>query len=162
MTAVIYAIRSFGREVRSGEVIVLLAAVALAVSALTAVGFMTDRIGRAVERQANEILAADLRFRTPEPIPAEWHDLAAKYILQSAETASFPSVVFANDLSSLATIKVVSDGYPLRGQVRIANNLFGDQRIAEGVPSRGSIWADSALMARLGVHVGDRISVIGF
>ncbi len=159
MTAVIYAIRSFGREVRSGEVIVLLAAVALAVSALTAVGFMTDRIGRAVERQANEILAADLRFRTPEPIPAEWHDLAAKYILQSAETASFPSVVFANDLSSLATIKVVSDGYPLRGQVRIANNLFGDQRIAEGVPSRGSIWADSALMARLGVHVGDRISV---
>ncbi|MEE3237182.1 MAG: ABC transporter permease, partial [Pseudomonadota bacterium] len=159
MNAVLYAIRSFGRELRSGEVIVLLAAVALAVSALTAVGFMTDRIGRAVERQANEILAADLRFRTPQPIPAEWHDVAAQYSLRSAETASFPSVVFASDLSSLATIKVVSDGYPLRGQVRIANNLFGDQRIAEGVPSRGSIWADSALMARLGVDVGDRISV---
>ena len=159
MNAVLYAIRSFGRELRSGEVIVLLAAVALAVSALTAVGFLTDRIGRAVERQANEILAADLRLRTPDPIPAEWHEIAAEYDLRSAETANFPSVVFAEDLSSLATIKVVSDGYPLRGQVRIASDLFGDERIAEGVPDSGTVWADGALMARLGVDVGDRISV---
>ena len=126
MKPVLYALRSFGRELRSGEVIVLLAAVALAVAALTAVGFLTDRIGRAVERQANEILAADLRLRTPDPIPAEWHELAADYDLRSAETANFPSVVFADDLSSLATIKVVSEGYPLRGQVRIADDLFGE------------------------------------
>ena len=159
MNAVLYAIRSFGRELRSGEVVVLLAAVALAVSALTAVGFLTDRIGRAVERQANEILAADLRLRTPEPVPTEWHDVAKRYALRTAETASFPSVVFASDLSSLATIKVVSDGYPLRGQVRIADALFGDERVAEGVPDRGTVWADGALLARLGVGVGDRISL---
>ena len=121
MNAFLYALRSFGREIRSGEVIVLLAAVALAVSALTAVGFLTDRIGRAVERQANEILAADLRLRTPDPIPAEWHELAAEYDLRSAETHTFPSVVFAGDLSSLATVKGVSDGYPLRGNVRVAD-----------------------------------------
>ena len=159
MKAALYAIRSFGRELRSGEVIVLLAAVALAVAALTAVGFLTDRIGRAVERQANEILAADLRLRSPDPVPAEWHELAAEYDLRSAETANFPSVVFAGDLSSLATIKVVSEGYPLRGQVRVADDLFGEQRVAEGVPEPGTIWADGALMARLGAEVGDRISV---
>jgi putative ABC transport system permease protein len=156
---VLYALRSFGRELRSGEVIVLLAAVALAVSALTAVGFLTDRIGRAVERQANEILAADLRLRTPDPIPAQWHDIAADFDLRSAETANFPSVVFNEDLSSLATIKVVSEGYPLRGQVRIADDLFGEQRVAEGVPVSGRVWADGALMARLGANVGDTISV---
>ena len=48
MKAVIYALRSFGRELRSGEAIVLLIAIALAVAALTAVGFLTDRSGRAV------------------------------------------------------------------------------------------------------------------
>jgi len=157
--AVLYALRSFGRELRSGEVVVLLAAVALAVAALTAVGFLTDRIGRAVERQANEVLAADLRLRTPDPIPAAWHELAANNGLQSAETQTFPSVVFASDLSSLATIKGVSDGYPLRGDVRIADQLFGEQRIAEGIPGNGLIWADGALMARLGVDVGDMVSV---
>ena len=159
MKPVLYAIRSFGRELRSGEVVVLLAAVALAVAALTAVGFLTDRIGRAVERQANEVLAADLRLRTPDPIPAAWHAMAAEYNLQSAETQTFPSVVFAEDLSSLATIKGVSEGYPLRGNVRIADELFGAERIAEGVPDSGKIWADGALMARLGVDVGDTVSI---
>ena len=69
MNSISYAFRTFGRELRSGEVIVLLAAVALAVAALTAVGFLTDRIGRAVARQANEVLAADLRLRSPTPVP---------------------------------------------------------------------------------------------
>lgn len=159
MKAFVYALRTFGRELRSGEVIVLLAAVALAVAALTAVGFLTDRIGRAVARQANEILAADLRLQTTDPVPAAWHEMATGYGLQSAETQTFPSVVFASDLSSLATIKGVSDGYPLRGAVRVADQLFGEQRVAVGVPARGSIWADGALMARLGVDVGDRISI---
>jgi putative ABC transport system permease protein len=159
MKAVLYALRSFPRELRSGEVIILLAAVALAVAALTAVGFLTDRIGRAVERQANEVLAADLRLRTPDPIPAAWHEMAADYGLDTAETQTFPSVVFAGDLSSLSTIKGVSDGYPLRGDVRISDSLFGEQRIAEGIPDSGSVWADGALMARLDVSVGDYVSV---
>ena len=159
MNSLVYALRSFGRELRSGEVIVLLAAVALAVAALTAVGFLTDRIGRAVARQANEILAADLRLRTPDPIPVEWHELAAEYGLRSAETHTFPSVVFAGEQSSLATIKGVSDGYPLRGNVRVADRLFGEQRVASGVPAPGTIWADGALMARLGVDVGDTVSI---
>ena len=75
MKAVAFALRSFARELRSGEVLVLLAAVALAVAALTAVGFLTDRISKAVARQANEVLAADLRLRSQEPIPQEWRDL---------------------------------------------------------------------------------------
>ena len=135
------------------------AAVGLGVPELTAVGLLTDRIGRAVARQANEVLAADLRLRTPDPIPAEWHDMAAEYGLRSAETQTFPSVVFAGNLSSLATIKGVSEGYPLRGDVRISDSLFGEQRIAEGIPDSGSVWADGALMARLDVSVGDTISV---
>ena len=159
MKAVFYALRTFPRELRSGEVVVLLAAIALAVAALTAVGFLTDRIGRAVARQANEVLAADLRLRTPDPIPDAWHEMAADYGLQSAETQTFPSVVFAGDLSSLATIKGVSDGYPLRGDVRISDNLFDEQRIAEGIPDPGGVWADGALMARLDVSVGGYISV---
>ena len=159
MKPVVYALRSFGRELRSGEVVVLLAAIALAVAALTAVGFLTDRIGRAVARQANEVLAADLRLRTPDPIPAAWHEMAAEYGLESAETQTFPSVVFAGPLSSLATIKGVSEGYPLRGNVRISDSLFGDQRIAEGIPAPGSVWADGALMARLDVRVGELVSV---
>ena len=104
MKAMAFAIRSFGRELRSGEVIVLLTAVALAVGVLTAVGFLTDRIGKAVARQANEVLAADLRLRSQEPVPETWRVAAQQYNLQTAETQTFPSVVFAADLSALATV----------------------------------------------------------
>ena len=159
MNALRFALRSFGREIRSGEVLVLLAAVALAVAALTAVGFLTDRIGKAVARQANEVLAADLRLRSQEPIPGKWREMALEYELQTAETNTFPSVVFAGELSALATIKAVSDTYPLRGSVRIAPELFGEQREVDGIPARGEVWADGALLARVDADIGDRLSV---
>ena len=159
MKAVYYALRSFGREVRSGEVLVLLAAVALAVGALTAVGFLTDRIGKAVARQANEVLAADLRLRSQDPIPEVWRQKATDHGLQTAETQTFPSVVFNGDASALTTIKAVSSTYPLRGAVRISDELFGEQRTVDSIPPRGEVWADGALLARVDADVGDRLLV---
>jgi len=159
MKAVVFALRSFGREIRSGEVLVLLAAVGLAVAALTAVGFLTDRIGKAVARQANEVLAADLRLRSQAPVPDEWRELAAEYDLQTADTLSFPSVVFYGDDNALSTIKVVSDLYPLRGAVRVSDELFGEQREVDDIPAAGEVWADGALLARVGADVGDVLDV---
>jgi putative ABC transport system permease protein len=157
--ALSYALRSFGRELRSGEVLVLLTAVALAVAALTAVGFLTDRIGKAVARQANEVLAADLRLRSQEPIPDLWRDTAIDAGLAIAETQTFPTVVFAGDESALATVKAVSETYPLRGTVRIADELFGTQRQVDSVPPSGELWVDGALLAKLNADVGDSLSV---
>lgn len=159
MKALAFALRSFGRELRSGEVLVLLAAVILAVAALTAVGFLTDRIGKAVARQANEVLAADLRLRSQDPIPDAWRQLASDYELRTADTLLFPTVVFAGDLSALTSLLAVTDGYPLRGAVRISDALFSEQRQADGIPAPGEVWADSALLARVDADVGDMLSV---
>ncbi len=159
MKAIRFALRSFGRELRSGEVLVLLAAVALAVGVLTAVGFLTDRIGKAVARQANEVLAADLRLRSQEPVPDSWREQALAYRLQTAETQVFPSVIYAGEQSALATINAVSDNYPLRGAVRVADTLFGEQRSVSGTPLRGEVWADGALLARVDADVGDLLQL---
>jgi putative ABC transport system permease protein len=157
--ALVFALRSFSRELRSGEVLVLLAAVSLAVAALTAVGFLTDRIGKAVARQANEVLAADLRLRSQDPIPDSWREMAADHDLQAADTVLFPTVVFAGDESALTSLLAVTDGYPLRGAVRISDALFSEQRVADGIPAAGEVWADSALLARVGADVGDLLAV---
>jgi putative ABC transport system permease protein len=157
--AILYALRSFRRELRSGEVLVLLAAVSLAVAALTAVGFLTDRIGKAVARQANEVLAADLRLRSQAPVPSAWRELAGEYGLETADTMSFPSVVFNGEDSALSAILAVSDGYPLRGKVRTAPRMFGAQQPVDGIPARGEVWADGALLARVGAEVGDVLDI---
>lgn len=159
MNALRFALRGFAREIRAGEVLVLLSAIVLAVAALTAVGFLTDRIGKAVARQANEILAADLRLRSQDPIPDGWRERAAEYGLQTAETQTFPSVVFHGDASALTTIKAVSDTYPLRGTVRVADQLFGAQRTVDSIPQRGEVWADGALLARVEADIGDSLLV---
>jgi putative ABC transport system permease protein len=159
MKALTFAMRSIGRELRSGEVLVLMSAVILAVAALTAVGFLTDRIGKAVERQANEVLAADLRLRSQEPIPNTWRELAADYELRTADMVSFPTVVFAGDESALTTLLAVTGDYPLRGTVRISDALFSEQREVDGIPAPGEVWADSALLARVGADVGDTLAV---
>ncbi len=159
MKALLFALRSFARELRSGEVLVLLSAVGLAVAALTAVGFLTDRIGKAVARQANEVLAADMRLRSQEPLPAQWSILAGEYNLETSESMVFPSVVFADDGSALSAIKVVSENYPLRGAVRVADQMFGEQRVVDGIPAPGEVWADGALLARVGADIGDTLGV---
>ena len=50
------------REWRSGDLAVLFLALFVAVAALTGVGFLVDRIDRAMQLQASEVLAADLRL----------------------------------------------------------------------------------------------------
>ena len=159
MSAFKFAVRSFGRELRSGEVLVLLAAVALAVAALTAVGFLTDRIGKAVARQANELLAADLRLRSAEPIPEEWRAMAAEFDLATADTLGFPTVVFRGEQSALASLKAVDGAYPLRGAMRVSADLFTEQREVDDVPAEGEVWADAALLARLDAKVGDQLAI---
>ncbi|MEL7184966.1 MAG: FtsX-like permease family protein [Pseudomonadota bacterium] len=159
MRAVVYALRSFGRELRSGEVLVLLAAVALAVAALTAVGFLTDRISKAVKIQANETLAADLRLRSQDPVPQEWRDLAAEYGLQTADAMSFPSVVFSGEDNALSVVRAVSDAYPLRGALRVTDDFFAEERTVDTVPASGEVWAEGSFLARVGATVGDSLQV---
>ena len=64
-----FALRNLWRDLKSGELSVLLLALSVAVLSLTAVGFFTSRIAQGVRAQAAEVLAADLRLESPSPIP---------------------------------------------------------------------------------------------
>ncbi len=66
--------RLLARDWRSGEVLVLLAALVVAVAAMSAVTFFTDRVRSAVSQQAGEALAADLRVESINPLPDEMRD----------------------------------------------------------------------------------------
>ena len=68
MRALTIALRTLVREWKSGELGVLVLAITVAVAALTGVGFLVDRISAAVDAQAGEVLAADLRLESARPI----------------------------------------------------------------------------------------------
>jgi putative ABC transport system permease protein len=159
MRALRIALLALARDWRSGELAVLAAALLVAVTALTGVGFFTDRIGQAVDQRAAEVLAADLRLRSVQELPAAYAELAAERGIATARTVSFPSVVFFGADNALTAIRAVGPGYPLRGRLKIADAPFGPSRVTDGLPGRGEAWLDSRLLARLGARVGDRVSI---
>ncbi|HSN70683.1 MAG TPA: FtsX-like permease family protein, partial [Steroidobacteraceae bacterium] len=159
MKALRFALLTLLRDFKSGELSVMVLALLVAVSALTAVGFFTSRIAGAVEQQAGEVLAADLKLRSARPLDPAYLEAADARGIATARYMSFPSVVFQGEDNALAAIRAVTGGYPLRGQLRIADEPFGLARTTEDVPAPGEAWADSRLLARLGANVGDRISL---
>ncbi|MGD1983376.1 MAG: ABC transporter permease, partial [Chromatiaceae bacterium] len=69
----------------------LLAAVLVAVAALTSVGFFADRVQRALELQGAALLGADLVVEQGEAPDPAWISHADSLGLQTARTVSFPS-----------------------------------------------------------------------
>jgi putative ABC transport system permease protein len=151
--------RFLARDWRSGEVLVLLAALVVSVSAMSAVTFFTDRVRGAVSQQAGEALAADLRVESINPLPGEMREAAVRRGLATADVLSFRSVVAAGETTSLADVRGVTAGYPLRGVVQVADGLAGVPENASGIPARGEVWAEPSLMARLGSVVGDELEI---
>jgi putative ABC transport system permease protein len=153
------ALRNLMRDLRSGELAVLVLALLVAVASLTAVGFFTSRIGRAVEQQAGEVLAADLRLRSARPIDERYDREAVRRGLRVARLEMMPSVVFSGEESSLVTLRAVGPGYPLRGRLKTADRPFGPGVVTDDIPAPGDAWADSRLLAKLGVDVGASLAV---
>jgi putative ABC transport system permease protein len=154
-----FALRNLWRDVKSGELSVLMLGLTVAVLSLTAVGFFTSRISQAVSAQAGEVLAADLRLESSTPIPQRYLDGAQARGLQSARILSFPTAIFNGDLSQLAAFNAVSKNYPLRGRVRIADVPFGVARDTDKIPGRGEVWLDARIMSQLQVGLGSSLRI---
>jgi putative ABC transport system permease protein len=153
------ALRLLAREFRAGEMRVVLLAVALAVASLTAVRYFADRVEQALGQEANTLLAADLALVSDHRIDPGFAQAAAARGLKISQTTTFLSMTLSGERNLLTGIKAVSPGYPLRGVLRIAPDLFAADAPTLAVPSPGEAWVDSRLASGLGVKLGDRIEV---
>jgi putative ABC transport system permease protein len=142
---------------------VLLVAIIIAVTAMTAVGFFTDRVGRAIKLQAGAVLAGDVVMRAPAPIDPTFMDEARDLGLEAAESLSFLTMVLPADINNesnaLTKITAVGEGYPLRGELLVANVMFGEASRADGIPVTGTGWAEPGLLGRMNLGVGDKITI---
>lgn len=159
MNSFALAWRMLWRDARAGELRLLLAALIIAVGALTAVGFFTDRVARALEQEANQLLGADLLLVSDHPWREDTVKAALGEGLNVAQTQTFPSMVSRADMAQLADIKAVSAGYPLRGSLRTAPAVNAPDQLATGVPQPGTVWVDARLAQTLAVGVGDTLQV---
>ena len=151
-------LRGLRRDLRSSELAWLLVALTLSVAALSSVSFLADRMQRAFQFDARQLLAADLLIAGDRPIPERFLVEAQTRNLQIAQTVVFPSMATVGSQSKLSSLKAVSTSYPLRGQLQIdapkETPIINKQ---QNGPSKGKVWVDPAMLNSLHAKVGDQI-----
>ncbi len=144
---------------KSGDLRVMLFALILAVTSITAVNFFINRIALHLNAQGGLLLGGDLVVISDHVIPKNYTELAKQYGLQSTSTLEFPSMVIKGSRNQLAEIKALEAGFPLRGDfgVQLSNNQPSQNLRA--IPNKSEVWLEPRLASILNVAIGDTVEV---
>ena len=153
--------RTLLRDLRAGELRLLMVAVTLAVAALTSVGFFADRLQGGLQRDALQLLGGDVVVASDNPTPQAFVDKARALGLQTVGTMGFPTMGRASDAqggaSKLVALKSVAAGYPLRGTLKVADAPGAAEQATRDIPAPGEVWVDAPLLDALGLAMGDQL-----
>ncbi|OGB28660.1 MAG: ABC transporter permease [Burkholderiales bacterium RIFCSPLOWO2_12_FULL_61_40] len=151
--------RTLWRDLRSGDLRLVIVAVTLAVAALTAVGFFADRLKGGLQRDARQLLGGDAVVSSDNPTPEAFEAKARALGLSVVQTMGFPTMARASDAqggaAKLVALKVVEPGYPLRGALRVTSSPEAPDTLTHNIPAPGQAWVDASLLDALGLKVGD-------
>lgn len=150
---------SLWRDLRAGELRLLIVAVTLAVAALTSVGFFADRLQGGLQRDARQLLGGDAVVSSDNPTPDVFAAKASALGLQVVGTLGFPTMGRADDAqggaSKLVALKVVEPGYPLRGSLKVSDQPGAAEVVTRAIPAPGEAWVDAPVLDALGLGMGD-------
>ncbi|GJM14291.1 MAG: hypothetical protein DHS20C12_26940 [Pseudohongiella sp.] len=158
-TLVGLALRLLWRDWRGGEIRLLFIALVMAVTSVTGIALFTDRLEKALLLESANILAADRVLISRQPPPEAILDYAESLGLRTARVLSFTSMAFSDAGNMLVAAKAVSNAYPLRGEVIIADQPFVRGYPIESGPPRGEVWLESRALPALSIDVGDSVFV---
>ncbi|MGV1044677.1 ABC transporter permease [Limnohabitans sp.] len=148
--------RQLWRDLRAGELRLLMLSVALAVAALTAVGFLADRLQNGLWRDARQLLGGDAVVVSDQLTPPDFAQQAKQRGLQTNTNVSFPTMARAlpeqGGASRLVALKAVEPGYPLRGRLEVAPSQAA-------IPPAGEVWVDPPLLEALNLQTGQMLGL---
>jgi Predicted ABC-type transport system involved in lysophospholipase L1 biosynthesis, permease component len=159
MRALAFSFSMLKRDWRSGEIRLIAIALIIAVGAVTAISFFTDRVRQAMEMQASVLLAADLAVDSLAPLPETLTEKAHALNLKTARTLVFRSMVSVHDKLQLAEVKAVDEHYPLRGRLLVAEHPFDRPAVTDQIPAPGTVWLNAQLIQALHLAVGQEIEL---
>lgn len=160
----------FWRDLRRGELTLLLIALIVAVAATTSLRFFSSGLDKRLQQDAARLIAGDLVIRSSRPIPTDFVAAAQARKLDIAHTLEFSSVLVNAEEFQLAQVKAVSAAYPLRGDMRISMHADENkpdenkksqqgEKIVRHIPEAGTIWLDQRLIVLLKAKIGDSIQL---
>jgi putative ABC transport system permease protein len=151
------------RTWRGGQLGLIVWSLVLAVSVVTSVSLLAERIERALTAESSAFLAADLVVRGNKATPSEWIAEAQQQGVETSQMLTFASMVYHESDMHLASIKAVQSNYPLRGFIKRSTTAFTlDESLIEKVnygPAKGETWVDARLLPLLNIELGATIEL---
>jgi putative ABC transport system permease protein len=131
----------------------MLIATVITIAIVSASQLITQRISVLLDRQASELLAADLVVISNQPFIEDYGQQARGIGLQVSMITSLTTAIFIDDDAQLIELKAVDQSYPLRGQLETASDLVGEKHKPDRGPAVGEVWLDPKLNSLLGDRV---------
>ncbi|HJO11924.1 MAG TPA: ABC transporter permease, partial [Gammaproteobacteria bacterium] len=151
------SLRLLWRDWQGGELRLLFFALVMAVTSVTGIALFTDRLESALLLESANMLAADRVFFSRREAPEEVIIEAESRGLNTASTLSFTSMAFSDNSNMLVAAKAVSNAYPLRGELIVADAPFIRGIPTEEGPAVGEAWLESRALPALEIAVGDSV-----
>lgn len=147
------------RDIRAGELWLLMISLILAVTCVSSIHLFTDRIERALKIQAATLLGGDVVFLSNQPISEMIPNKARELNLTTTKTTTFYSMVASKENLVLAEVKAVSLPYPLRGELKISDAELVQGAATRMLPMAGEVWIQARLLKQLGLRLNDAVKI---
>ena len=148
----------FWRELKSGQLNMMILALILAITCVSGIGLFTDRLEKALQLQTAEFLGGELKFESNQEISSDNLKGIERLDVNQTKMVLFASVIASQTEMQFSSIKVVDSGYPLVGQVQLEPPYKENIHIKQ-TPHKNSVWLDKRLLDLLNANLGDKISI---
>jgi len=154
-----FALRMAWRETRATwrHFIYFFVCIALGVAALVGVGLFAANMDRAIQREARNLLAADVELRTTRPLTPDSEAMLAAYATRGItrmQVSELVAMAVGSGGTQLIELKAVDPGYPFYGTLR-SDPDHALAKIFDG----HQVLAEESLLIRLGLAVGDNLKI---
>ncbi len=153
MMALLLSFKLFWRELKSGQLNMMLLALILEITSVSGISLFTDRLEKALQLQTAEFLGGDIKFESNEELSREDIVRIEELDLNLTKMVLFASVVASETEMQFSSIKVVDNSYPLVGEITLEPSSKNQQ------PDKGNVWLDRRLLDLLKSDLGDTIAI---
>jgi putative ABC transport system permease protein len=132
-------------------------ALLVAAFAMTAMLILRDSVDKRFNQRTAVALGADWILEgTRFPEPSQQQAVAD---LRHAQAVSFSSVLINNDQFLLASIRALSEDFPLYGELSVSDSRFSEPYPIGHGPKSGTVWLAGQALDRLGLKTGEFITL---
>ena len=143
------------REIWFGQLWPVMVALTLIIACVVALSTLALRVEKVMTNHGRSLLAADLVFRSANPVEPALVEKAQQQGLIVSSQSQFQTMAFSETKMQLVTVKSVESNYPLRGALNLADQ---NQQLQHQV-NPGELWLSARLFSLLDTTIGEIIAI---